>query len=491
MERFRKKRFLSLCVAASALGIVWVTPIGVIAATAYQELDLFSNVLSLIRKNYVEGIDDSKLIRDAIRGMVSSLDPHSSYLDAEEFREMQIDTRGEFAGLGIEVVKGESGFVEVVAAIEGTPASRAGIQAKDQIAAICPTLRPKDWEEDCRSTKTMSLDDAVRHMRGRKGTKLTLQILRSNWQTPHSYVIERDLVKVVSVAGRLLEPGYAYLRIRQFQERTESDLRDTLAVLHDESRKVMQTNAQRVSPDVSTSGGSASAAASQSSATDELRGLVLDLRDNPGGLLEQAVAVADLWLDRGVIVQTRGRLENQAQIFSARPERTEPNYPLVVLVNEGSASASEIVAGALQDQHRALVLGTPTFGKGSVQTIYPLSDGSGLRLTTALYYTPSDRSIQEIGITPDILVTTQDVGSDSDASAQAAAASGVAVETKPREKDLEGHFTNEKANGAQSIPEDVVQAGGDDVQLKRALEVLKSWRYFERLKAQAASTSVQ
>lgn len=491
MPRSHKKWILSLFVGACALVAVLSTPFGVIAATAYQELDLFSSVLALVRKSYVEEIDDSKLIREAIRGMVSSLDPHSSYLDPEEFREMQIDTRGEFAGLGIEIVKGESGLIEVVAAIEGTPAFRAGIQAKDQIVAICPTLRPKEWEEDCRSTKAMSLDEAVRYMRGRKGTKLTLQILRANWKAPHNYVIERDLVKVVSVSGQLLEPGYAYLRIRQFQERTDADLRDMLAALRRESHNAMAMRANKVPLDASASDTTLSNSSLESPPTDELRGLVLDLRDNPGGLLEQAIAVADLWLDHGVIVQTRGRLESQAQIFSARSEDTEPGYPLVVLVNEGSASASEIVAGALQDQHRALVLGTPTFGKGSVQTIYPLSDGSGLRLTTALYYTPADRSIQEIGIAPDILVTVHDTNTDFAESAQADAANEAQAGVRPREKDLEGHFSNEKANGVQSTPEGVTPTASGDLQLKRALEVLKSWRYFERLKAQASSAPAQ
>lgn len=457
MRRSRMPWVVTFLLGALASVLVLSTPIGVgsLAATAYQELDLFTNVLALIRRSYVEPIEDHTLIRGAIRGMVLELDPHSSYLDPEEFREMQIDTRGEFAGIGIEIVKGESGFVEVVAPIEGTPAFRVGIQAKDQIAEICPTLRPEGWDTDCRSTKAMSLEEAVRYMRGRKGTKLTLQILRAGWKMPRPYVIERDLVKVDSVSGKLLEPGYAYLRIRQFQERTAEDLRDTLDALHREAQR----------------GGVA-----------ELRGLVLDLRDNPGGLLEQAVAVADLWLDEGVIVQTRGRLDGQAQIFAARPEATEPNYPLVLLVNEGSASASEIVAGALQDQHRALILGTPTFGKGSVQTIYPLGDGSGLRLTTALYYTPSDRSIQEIGIAPDILVAVQSsVASSDEASPDAAAP---ASDEKLREKDLEGHFSNRDPSATETLPQSPASAADGDVQLARALEVLKSWTYFERLKAQ-------
>ncbi len=466
MKRFRTSWILTFLFGVLASSVVLSTPIGVgaLAATAYEELDLFTSVLSLIRKSYVESIDDRTLVRGAIRGMLSELDPHSSYLDPEEFREMQIDTRGEFAGIGIEIVKGELGFIEVIAPIEGTPAFRAGIQAKDQIAEICPTLRPEGWNADCRSTKEMSLDEAVRYMRGRKGTKLTLQILRADWKMPHPYVIVRDIVKVESVSGKLLEPGYAYLRIRQFQERTDKDLRNILEAL--------RRGAQR-------------------GAAVELRGLVLDLRDNPGGLLEQAVAVADLWLDSGVIVQTRGRLESQTQIFSARPEATEPHYPLVVLVNEGSASASEIVAGALQDQHRALILGTPTFGKGSVQTIYPLGDGSGLRLTTALYYTPSDRSIQEVGIAPDILVVLSETAPNSDGAAPDAVAAtpDASQREKLREKDLERHFSNQDPGANAASPQGAGSSIEGDAQLARALEVLKSWTYFERLKLQSQATA--
>ncbi len=395
---------LGVLAACIATGMPFGT--GTLAATAYRELDLFTNVLSLVRKSYVEPVDDRKLIESAVRGLVAELDPHSSYLDPEEYREMQIDTRGEFAGLGIEISKIEGGFIEVVAPIDETPAFRAGIKARDQIVKICPTKRPEEWESDCRNTKAMSLVEAVRHMRGRKGTEITLYIYREGLESPKAYTLERAVVKIASVTGEVLDEHYGYLRIRQFQEQTASDLQKKLDKLNFESRT-------------------------------ELRGVVLDLRDNPGGLLEQAVDVADLWLSEGLIVETRGRVETQLQSFRAHPAGTEPNYPLVVLVNEGSASASEIVAGALQDHQRALVLGMQTFGKGSVQTIYPLEDGSGLRLTTALYYTPSSRSIQEVGIEPDIIISADAVELSVDEIKKRKG-------RRIRENDLEGHFANEE-----------------------------------------------
>ncbi len=439
MASFRTRLLTSFAAggvaALVALPLAGVRPGG---ATRYEELSLFSSVLSLIRKNYVEPVDDRVLVEGAIKGMLAELDPHSSFLTPEVYREMQIDARGEFAGLGIEISKSRDGFIEVIAPIEGTPAHAAGIRARDQIVAICPEEPPEEWSEPCHSTKDMTLVEAVQLMRGPKGTPITIRVFREGFEAPRAFTIVRDIVKVRSVIGRLLEPGYGYARIRSFQERTADELRSLLDRLREET------------------GG-------------RLEGVVLDLRDNPGGLLDQAVAVADVWLDAGVIVSTRGRLESQKQEFRATAEGTEPPYPLVVLVNAGSASASEIVAGALQDHHRALVLGTDTFGKGSVQTIIPLEDGSGLRLTTALYYTPADRSIQEVGIQPDIVV---------EAAAEVAEAEG-GEPRRLRERDLEGHLTHEKAApGAEAVSD----AEALDVQMARALEVLKSWTYFERLK---------
>jgi carboxyl-terminal processing protease len=443
---------------------------GSVAAARYEDLSLFTSVMHLVRRNYVEDVDETALIRGAVRGMLAELDPHSAYMDPDAHKEMQIDTRGEFHGLGIEISKRRDGYIEVVSPIEGTPAWRAGIQAKDQITAICPTEKPEDWIEDCKTTKNMTLFDAVKLMRGKRGTAITIRVFREGFERPRAFTIARDVVKVASVEGRALEPGYGYVRLRSFQERTSQDLEKVLG---------------RVKKD---SGG--------------LQGLVLDLRDNPGGLLDQAVRVADLWLDEGLIVYTKGRVENQQQEFKAHADAVESGYPIVVLVNAGSASASEIVAGALQDQGRALVLGEHTFGKGSVQTVYPLEDGSGLRLTTALYYTPAGRSIQEVGITPDITVAAKgravdETSEDAEESEDAEDARGLPL----REKDLERHFLNPGGDrdpaeeptagrkpielpSAEGEPAAAGEAEGD-LQLARGLEVLKSWSYFEKLRAPA------
>jgi carboxyl-terminal processing protease len=438
---------------AGACALVLPGAVSSLAANRYEDLSLFSSVLRLVRENYVEPVDERSLIEGAVRGMLLALDPHSSYLDRDSHKEMQIDTRGEFHGLGIEITKRRDGFVEVVAPIDGTPASKAGIRAKDQIVLICPDPRPEDWEEDCRNTKTMDLHEAVRYMRGPKGSKITIHILREGFEQPEPYTVVRAVVKVASVDGRLLEPGYAYVRVRSFQERTAEDLEEHLERLHGEV------------------GG-------------DFQGFILDLRDNPGGLLDQAVKVADLWLSQGLIVYTQGRVESQRHEFRAQEGGIEAGYPMVVLVNAGSASASEIVAGALQDQKRALVLGTQTFGKGSVQTVYPLDDGSGLRLTTALYYTPAGRSIQEVGISPDIPVEIAAMGEGE----------GDEVPNPIRERDLEGHFRQPGATPAEGEPAAPDPAGpvaeqeppSEDVQLARALEVLKSWTYFDRLRAASA-----
>jgi len=432
-------------ILAAAL-VATAASVGSFAATRYEELSLFTNVLTLVRRNYVEPVDERKLVRGAVRGMLAELDPHSSFMDADAYKEMQVDTKGEFHGLGIEISKTRDGYIEVVSPIEGTPAASAGIRARDQIVAICPTEVPADWDDDCRSTKAMTLFDAVNLMRGRKGTKITIEVFRAGFERPKPYTIVRDVVKVVSVSARMLEPGYAYLRVRAFQERTASDLARALEQLHEE-------------------------------AGEPFEGLVIDLRDNPGGLLNQAVQVADAWLSEGLVVYTKGRVEGQQQEFRADAAGTEPGYPITVIVNEGSASASEIVAGALQDHHRALVVGKKTFGKGSVQTVYPLEGGNGLRLTTALYYTPGGRSIQEVGIVPDIVVDQ-------------APPVEVAQEDQPhwrvRESDLEGHFTHEDAapeEEGDEVPEpQAAEEGSSDVQLAHALEVLKSWTYFERLR---------
>ena len=419
----------------------------------YDDLSLFTSVLTLVRGNYVEQIDDSDLIRGAVRGMLRELDPHSTFLDVEAYQEMQVDTKGEFHGLGIEITKQKDGFIEVISPIEGTPADRAGIMARDLIVKICPTEAPEDWEDDCRSTKNMTLFEAVSLMRGKRGTEITIKIYREGFSEPKPFTVVRDVVKIVSVSGKLLEPGYGYVRVRAFQVSSVEEFESALAEIHAE-------------------------------AGEPLEGLVLDLRDNPGGLLDQAVRIADLWLSDGLIVYTQGRRKEQRQDFLAHEGGTEPDYPIAVLVNGGSASASEIVAGALQDQRRALIVGEETFGKGSVQTVFPLEGDHGLRLTTALYYTPSGRSIQEVGISPDIVV------------ARADKFAGANPRRRMREVDLEGHFTQGDADPeAAAEAEDEASETSDDEaadhQLDRAVEVLKSWTYFDRLRQKRPTPSLQ
>jgi len=455
-------------VAAALVALLISGSGGVLRASdRYEDLAIFANVLDLVRKNYVTPVDEHDLMQSAMRGLLGELDPHSAFMSKDAYDEMQVDTRGEFHGLGIEISKAQGGYVEVVSPIDGTPAYRAGLKPRDQIVSICPTDIPETWAEgeECRTTEEMSLFDAVQLMRGKKGTEITIEIFREGFDSPQPFTIRRDVVKMASVEGETLSPGYALIRVRAFQERTDEELREALDGLGAENP-----------------GG--------------LEGLVIDLRDNPGGLLNQAVAVADHWLDAGLIVYTQGRDVAFRQDYSARPSVLEAPYPIVVLVNEGSASASEIVAGALQDHGRALVMGMPTFGKGSVQTVYPLDGGSGLRLTTALYYTPSGRSIQEVGIAPDVEV-------HPDSPATGVLYRGV------RERDLRGHISHDTASPdeAESLDEVVAEPGpaaepeaevvdepdvdpeveeDRDVLVARALEVLKSWTYFDRLSERKA-----
>jgi len=329
----------SLCVVA-VLGVVAVQKqCAAEGGNDYESIELFTDVLAIVKKSYVEEVDTKKLIYGAINGMLASLDPHSSFMPPDMYKEMKIDTKGSFGGLGIEITI-KDGLLTVISPIEDTPAFRAGIKAGDQILKI----------ED-RFTKDMTIMDAVKRMRGPKGTKVTLTIMREGFDKPKEFTLVRDTIQVKSVRFRSMDQGYGYIRIAQFQEKTDDDLVKALKALKEEN------------------GG-------------ELRGLVLDLRNDPGGLLDQAVKVADHFIEDGLIVYTEGRERESRMQFSARKLGTEPNYPMVVLINSGSASASEIVAGALQDHKRAVVMGTQSFGKGSVQTIIPLSDESGLRLTT-------------------------------------------------------------------------------------------------------------
>ncbi len=325
-----------------------------------EQLQTFTDVFSRIKDSYVEQVDDEQLLDYAIEGMLNGLDPHSAYLGPQEYKELKIGTQGEFGGLGIEVTM-EDGFVKVVSPIDNTPAKRAGVQAGDLIVRL-----------DDKPVKGMSLNDAVQVMRGEPGSSIALTIVREGRDEPLVVTIERDTIEVESVESRMLDPGYGYVRVSHFQSNTQTALDEALRSLSDEA----------------DNGG--------------LHGLVLDLRNNPGGVLSAAVSVSDTFLDEGLIVYTDGRVRDSQLRYSARAGDAINGAPLVVLVNEGSASASEIVAGALQDHQRALVIGNPTFGKGSVQTIQDLPDGGALKLTTARYYTPDGRSIQAAGIKPDI-----------------------------------------------------------------------------------------
>ena len=324
-----------------------------------EEIRLFAEVFDRIKSAYVEPVTDKQLLEDAIRGMLSGLDPHSAYLDAKAFESLQVHTTGRFGGLGIEVGL-QDGFVRVIAPIDDTPAQRAGIRAGDLITKI-----------DDESTQGMSLNDAVERMRGRIGSKVTITLVRDGVEKPFDVTLERGSISVTSVRHRLLETGYGMIRISQFQNNTAEQLRNSIQKLQD---------------------------------MGELKGIVLDLRNNPGGVLQSAVQVSDAFISEGLIVYTEGRLPNSELRFNATTETLLPDIPMVVLINAGSASASEIVAGALQDHRRAVIMGTDSFGKGSVQTILPVSSGRGVKLTTARYFTPDGRSIQADGIRPDVTV---------------------------------------------------------------------------------------
>ena len=421
-----------------------------------DELREFAEVFGRIKSDYVEPVSDKKLITLAINGMLSGLDPHSAYLDAEAYRDLQAGTQGEFGGLGIEVSM-EDGLVKVISPIEDTPAYQAGLKTGDLILKIDDTL-----------VKGMSLSDAVDRMRGKPGSKVTLTVLRRNEPKPLIFHLVRAVIKVKSVKAKMVEPGYAFVRITQFQEHTGESLATALTSLAKQG---------------------------------ELKGIVLDLRNDPGGLLTSAVGVAAAFLPKdALVVYTEGRTEDARMRLTANPNDylrggATSDYlkdlppiikrvPMVVLVNGGSASASEIVAGALQDQERAVIMGTQSFGKGSVQTIIPLSDGSGLRLTTARYYTPNGTSIQAKGITPNIVGPQVEL---------------VKVENGKnlRESDLKHHFATpapEKIRGTVATPPQQAsqkfkldKETRSDYQLMRALDLLKGWQVFKALKLPKAA----
>jgi len=393
-----------------------------------DELRTFTEVFSRIKSDYVEPVEDKKLLRDAIQGMLSGLDPHSSFLDPEAFKEMRVGTEGEFGGLGIEVTM-EDGFVKVVSPIEDTPAARAGLKTGDLIIRL-----------DSKAVKGMSLNEAVKMMRGKPGSDITLTVVREGQPKPLTFTLTRAVIKIQSVKQRMLDDGFGYVRITQFQANTADTLKDALNKLKQQHK-------------------------------GNLKGLVLDLRNNPGGVLNAAVAVSDAFLTSGLIVYTEGRVADSELKFSATPADLINGAPMVVLVNGGSASASEIVAGALQDHKRAVIMGTKTFGKGSVQTILPMTGGSALKITTARYYTPSGRSIQATGILPDVVTE----------EAKVTKREKTAEELK--EADLSGHLENKvktKDKGAKKDKPSVkLESTSEDYQLQEALNLLKGITIFK------------
>jgi carboxyl-terminal processing protease len=419
----------ALLVAALAGMMVGRWSVGSVDAEVegYENLKTFTEVLSLVKKNYVEDVKTKDLIYGAIKGMLNSLDPHSGFMTPDAFKEMQVDTKGEFGGIGIQIgIK--DGLLTVIAPIEDTPAYKAGLSAGDRIIKI-----------NDESTKDMGLHEAVSKMRGPKGTTVKITILREGWKEPKDFTITRDIIKVKSVKYKVIDEGIGYIKLTQFQEQTASDLSAALSKLSEE----------------------------------KIDSLILDMRNNPGGLLSSAVDVASQFLPPGrLIVYTKDRAGEKVEYQSSGNRPYYDKLTMVVLVNQGSASASEIVAGALKDWKRAVLVGVQTFGKGSVQSVIPLSDGSGVRLTTARYYTPKGISIQNTGITPDIIVK---------------------IETKNgkehvvvREKDLQKHLKNDQKDDKgeedkETAPIEVSEK--DDTQLQRAVDLLKTWRVFKGSKA--------
>jgi carboxyl-terminal processing protease len=432
---FPKKRwvFVSLVVALFLIvALVGKWTLGTVSAeSSYEELKTFTEVLVTIKKNYVDEVKTKDLITGAIKGMVVSLDPHSGYMTPDGFKELQVETKGEFGGLGIQIGVKDA-VLTVIAPIEDTPAYRAGIKAGDKIVKIAGEL-----------TRTMGITDAVAKMRGPKGTSITLTIMREGWKEPKDFPIVRDIIKIKSVKAKMLDSGIGYVKLTQFQETTASDLGKALKNL----------------------------------SKNGMTSLILDLRNNPGGLLNSSVEVSEQFLPaKKLVVYIKGRSGEKTEYFTEGDVTSYPDLPMVVLVNQGSASASEIVAGAMKDWSRAVIIGIQTFGKGSVQSLIPLSDGSGLRLTTAKYYTPKGTSIQNVGIAPDIVVKLD-------------AKNGKDNHTVIREKDLERHLKNEsilqeESDEKETAPFEVEEK--DDLQLQKAMDTLKTWKVFEKIQKKAA-----
>ncbi len=440
-ERMKKKRFILtwIIILTVALGGVFIGRLSIGSMRAegesYEYLKVFTEVLSLVKKNYVEEVKTKDLIYGAIKGMLNSLDPHSAFMPPEAYKDMQLETKGEFGGIGIQIGIKE-GALTVIAPIEDTPAYNAGIKAGDNIIKV-----------NGESTRDMGLYDAVSKMRGQKGTSVVITIMREGWKGTKDFTIVRDVIKVRSVKSKVIEDNIGYVKLSQFQERTADDLEAALSKLEKQN----------------------------------ITSLILDLRNNPGGLLNSAVDVSSQFLPAGkVVVSIKGRSGEKAEYLTEDSRVSEQEgkktkmfsaIPMIVLVNQGSASASEIVAGALKDWNRAVILGVQTFGKGSVQSVVPLSDGSGLKLTTARYYTPKGISIQSTGITPDIIVKLEQKNGEKE-------------HPVVREKDLEGHLKNDQLEEKPKTPEETVPievSEKDDIQLQRAIDLLKTWKVFKEL----------
>ena len=406
-----------------------------LAPLPLNELRSFTEVFSRIKSDYVEPVEDKKLLEDAVQGMLAGLDPHSSYLDADSFKDMRVETEGQFGGLGIEVTM-ENGFVKVVSPIEDTPAARAGVKPGDLIIRL-----------DDKAVKGLTLTEAVRAMRGKPGSDITLTIVREGATKPLKITLTRAVIKIQSVKSRMLESGFGYVRITQFQAGTDKGLADIIKKLETENKGT-------------------------------LRGMILDLRNNPGGVLNSAVGVSDAFIDKGLIVYTEGRVADSKMKLSATPGDLLNGAPMVVLINGGSASASEIVAGALQDHKRAVIMGTKSFGKGSVQTIIPVSNGAALKITTARYYTPSGRSIQASGIVPDIVTEEARITKSEAADRLREADLARHLENgdeiaKPKEEPKKEDKKDDKKKDETGKP------AVEDYQLQEALNLLKGISFFK------------
>jgi carboxyl-terminal processing protease len=415
--------------------------VSAIDRNTYKNLKTFSEVLDMVEKNYVEPVESDKLMLGAINGMIKSLDPHSSFMTADMYKELEVETRGSFGGLGIEITILKD-VLTIVSPIEDTPAFNAGLKAGDQIIKI-----------DDKSTKDITITEAVKKLRGPRDTKVTITVFREGMTKPKDFVITRSIIKIKSVKSKIYDNQIGYIRIASFQERTVDDVKKTLK-------------------EIDAKAGT-------------LTGIVIDMRNNPGGLLNQSIEVSDLFLKTGIIVSTRGRSKSMESKAMAKDDGDEPTCPIVVLVNEGTASAAEIVSGALQDNGRAVILGTQTFGKGSVQTVIPLEDGAALKLTTAKYYTPKGRSIQAEGITPDIVVKLIRPAEEKN---------GVEEQMmRIRERDLQGHIKSAKEIESKTVdpkedpkkdskedPKKDTDTLAQDNQLKNAIDILKSWDILKR-----------